>query len=79
MYSDSKYTIFNIKAEVEEGHNRPYLNMTGSYTFSNLNIYVNDGNVDYYIYGSSNIVGVPESTLKDAQALYDLGLPIGVD
>jgi hypothetical protein len=79
MYLGSKYNIFNIKAEVEEGHNRPYLNMTGSYTFSNLNIYVNDGNVDYYIYGSSNIVGVPESTLKDAQALYDLGLPIGVD
>lgn len=79
MYSGSKYTIFNIKAEVEEGHNRPYLNMTGSNTFSNLNIYVNDGNVDYYIYEGSNIVGVPESTLKDAQALYNLGLPIGVD
>lgn len=79
MYSDSKYNIFNIKAEVEEGHNRPYLNMTSSNTFSNLNIYVNDVDVDYYIYGSSSIVGVPESTLKDAQALYDLGLPIGVD
>ena len=79
MYSDSKYNIFNIKAEVEEGRNRPYLNMTSSNTFSNLNIYVNDGDVDYYIYGSSSIVGVPESTLKDAQALYDLGLPIGVD
>lgn len=79
MYSSSKYNIFNIKAEVEEGHNRPYLNLTGSNSFSNLNLYVNDGNVDYYIYDSSNIVGVPESTLKDAQALYDLGLPIGVD
>ena len=79
MYSGSKYNIFNIKAEVEEGHNRPYLNMTGSNTFSNLNLYVNDGNVDYYIYEGSNIVGVLESTLKDARALYDLGLPIGVD
>lgn len=79
MYSGSKYTIFNIKAEVEEGHNRPYLNMTGSNTYSTLNIYVNDGNVDYYIYDSTNIVGVPESTLKDAQALSNLGLPIGVD
>ena len=79
MYSGSKYTIFNIKAEVEEGHNKPYLNMTSSNTFSDLNIYVNDGNVDYYIYEGSNIVGVPESTLKNAQALHDLGLPIGVD
>lgn len=79
MYSGSKYTIFNIKAEVEEGHNRPYLNMAGSDNLPNLNIYVNDGNVDYYIYDSSNTVGVPESTLKDAQALSNLGLPIGVD
>lgn len=75
----SKYNIFNIKAEVEEGHNRPYLNMTGSYTPTALNIYANDGNVDYYIKEGSNIVGVTESTIKDVQALHDLGLPIGVD
>lgn len=79
MYSGSKYSILNIQAEVEEGHNNPYLNITGSNAFSGLNIYVNDGNVDYYIKKGSNIVGVPSATLKDAQALYNLGLPIAVE
>lgn len=79
MLSDSKYSIINIKADVEEGQNRPYLNITGTSTNTNLNFYVNDGNVDYYIYEGSNLIGISESTLKDAQALHDLGLPIGVD
>ena len=78
MYSGSKYSIFNIKAEVEAGHNNPYLNLTGSNTFQTLNIYVNDGNVDYNIQSGSNIVGVSEATLKNAQDLYNLGLPIAV-
>ena len=79
LLTSAKFNIISLTAEVEEGHNRPYLNITGSSTISNLNIYVNDGNVDYYIKEGSNIVGVPESTLKDAQALYDLGLPIAVE
>lgn len=78
MRYNSKYSIINIKADVEEGQNRPYLNITGTSTNTNLNLYVNDGNVDYYIKDGSNIVGISESTLKDAQALRDLGLPIGV-
>lgn len=79
MRYNSKYSIINIKADVEEGQNRPYLNITGTSTNTNLNLYVNDGNVDYYIASGSNLVGISESTLKDAQALHDLGLPIGVD
>ena len=79
MSSSSKYSIINIKAEVEEGQNRPYLNITGTSSVTGLNFYVNDGNVDYYIREGSNLVGISESTLKDAQALHDLGLPIGVE
>jgi len=79
MRPSSSYNIINIQAEVEEGHNKPYINFTYSNVFSYLNIYVNDGNVDYYIKEGSNIVGVPSATLKNAQALYDLGLPMAVE
>lgn len=79
MRPSSSYNIINIQAEVEDGHSKPYINFTYINVFSHLNIYVNDGNVDYYIEEGSNIVGVSSATLKNAQALYDLGLPIAVE
>ena len=78
LYAGSRYNIINITAEVEEGHNKPNINLIANNPTS-LVIYRNDGNVDYYNTSYQNLVGVPESTLKDAQTLHDLGLPIGVD